>query len=497
MANFKPSKYQQALYDAMLEGKHNIICSAVAGAGKTTSIINSLNLLSAVDSKIFLAFNKAIVEELKKKITAPNTTVQTLHSAGFSAMMRTYKSKLDTYKYSNFLKDSIYLLSTTISVDTPSDEVSAFKRRVLRLLDLSRAGSLNNADDIIDCAMDHDIDLSGDEAEVVLKLMNWGIDQTAKIDFCDMIWITVIKNLRVQTYDWVFIDECQDLSPMQNKLFQMMIEPKSGKFIAVGDRAQSIQYFAGAGNDSFDNIKNLPNTIELPLSICYRCPKAVVAKAKELVPQIEAADWAEEGIVETVTDLKKAKAGDMILSRVTSELAKCCMKYIRAGIPAYVKGKDIGNGLKSIIKRSKKTNINDLFAFLADELYKIQTATAKKLKISIEEAKDDKRYIAFEDKINTLSVIADGCEDTGAIILKIDKLFKDSDKGICFSTIHKSKGLEADNVFIIALNKLPLKRAMKNPIQAQQEWNLYYVAITRARRALYLVDEETSKIKIS
>ena len=187
----------------------------------------------------------------------------------------------------------------------------------------------------------------------------------------------------------------------------------------------------------------------------------------------------------------------MVLSRVTSELAKCCMKYIRAGIPAYVKGKDIGNGLKSIIKRSKKTNINDLFAFLADELYKIQTATAKKLKISIEEAKDDKRYIAFEDKINTLSVIADGCEDTGAIILKIDKLFKDSDKGICFSTIHKSKGLEADNVFIIALNKLPLKRAMKNPIQAQQEWNLYYVAITRARRALYLVDEETSKIKIS
>lgn len=496
MSIFKPSKYQQALYDAMLEGKHNIICSAVAGAGKTTSIVNSLNLLPAIDSKVFLAFNKAIVEELKKKISAPNTTVQTLHSAGFSAMMRTYKSKLDTYKYSNFLKDSIYLLSSTVSVDTPSNEVSTFKMRVLRLLDLSRAGLLNNADDIIDCAMDHDIDLSGDEAEVVLKLMNWGIDQTAKIDFCDMIWITVIKNLRVQTYDWVFIDECQDLSPMQNKLFQMMIEPKNGKFIAVGDRAQSIQYFAGAGNDSFDNIKNLPNTIELPLSICYRCPKLVVEKAKELVPQIEAADWAEDGIVETVFDLKKAKAGDMVLSRVTSELVKCCMKYIRAGIPAYVKGQDIGNGLKSIIKRSKKTNINDLFTFLADELYKIQTTTAKRLNISMDEAKDDKRYIAFEDKINTLNVIADGCEDTGAMILKIDKLFKDSDKGICFSTIHKSKGLEADNVFIIALNKLPLQRAMKNPIQAQQEWNLAYVAYTRPKKALYLVAEETSKIKI-
>lgn len=496
MSTFKPSKYQQAIYDFIANGNGNAVVGAVAGSGKSTTIVNALNIIPSHKTKVFLAFNKAIVEELKKKVTAPNTTVQTLHSAGFSAMMRTYKSKLDTYKYTNFLKDSLYLLSETVSVDTPNDEVSAFKSRVLKLLDLSRAGLLNNADDIVDCAMAHDIDLSGDEAEVVLKLMQWGIDQVTKIDFADMIWITVMKNLRVQTYDWVMVDECQDLSPMQNKLFQMMVEPKNGRFVAVGDRAQSIQYFAGAGNDSFDNIANLPNTIELPLSICYRCPKSVVAKAKELVPQIEAAEWAEEGIVETVLDLKKAKAGDMVLSRVTSELVKCCMKYIRAGIPAYVKGQDIGAGLKSIIKRSKKTNVTELFEFLQDELYKIQTSTAKRLNISMEEAKDDKRYIAFEDKCNTLSVIADGCEDTGAMVKKIDVLFKDSDKGICFSTIHKSKGLEADNVFIIALNKLPLQRAMKNPIQAQQEWNLYYVAVTRSKKALYMVAEETSKIKI-
>ena len=138
----------------------------------------------------------------------------------------------------------------------------------------------------------------------------------------------------------------------------------------------------------------------------------------------------------------------------------------------------------------------DLFNFLHDELYKIQVSTAKRLNISMEEAKDDKRYIYFEDKMNTLSVIAYDCEDCGAMIKKIDTLFKDSDKGICFSTIHKSKGLEADNVFIIALNKWPLKKAMNNPIQAVQERNLQYVSITRAKKALYFVDEETSKIKI-
>lgn len=496
MANFKPSKYQQAVYDEMLKGEHNICISAVAGSGKSTTIVNALNILSANKSKVFLAFNKAIVEELKKKITAPNTTVQTLHSAGFSAMMHTYRSKLDTCKYSNFLKDSIYLLSSTISVDTPSDEAATFKMRVLNLLDLSRAGLLTNKENILECAELHDITISGDEAEVVLKLMQWGANQVARIDFTDMIWIPVVKNLRVQTYDWVMIDECQDLSPMQNKFFQMMVEPKNGKFIAVGDRQQSINYFCGADNNSFDNITKLPNTIELPLSICYRCPKLVVEKAKEFVPQIEAPEWANEGIVETISDLKKAKAGDMILSRVTSELVKCCMKYIRAGIPAYIKGKDIGSNLKNMIIRSKKTNINDLFSFLEDELYKIQTSIAKRLNISMEEAKENKRYAAFGEKILTLTVIADGCEDTKQMVGKIDTLFKDSDKGICFSTVHKSKGLEADNVFIIALDKLPLKKAMKNPVQAQQELNLCYVAYTRAKRALYFVAEDTSNIEI-
>lgn len=493
---FVPSKYQKAVFDFCVNGKGNGIISAVAGSGKSSTIVNALNVIPANQFKVFLAFNKAIVEELQKKITAPNTKVQTLHSAGFSAMMKAYGSKLDNYKYKNFLKDSIFLLSETISIDTSNDELICFKSRVSQLLDLSRAGLLTTVEEIEDCAAMHDIDLSGDEANVVLKLMDWGLKNVKKIDFADMIWITVVKNLKVQTYDWVFIDECQDLSPMQNKLFQMMIKPKTGRFLAVGDRAQSIQFFAGAGNDSFDNIANLPNTTELPLSICYRCPKLVVEKAKEFVPEIEAFEGRENGTVETVTDLKLAKAGDMILSRVTSELVKCCMKYIRAGIPAYVKGRDIGAGLKSLIKRSKKNEITDFFEFLQDELYKVQTATAKRLNITIEEAKDDIRVLALQDKINTLSVIAFDCEDTGVMMNKIDTLFKDSDKGICFSTIHKSKGLEADNVFIIALNKWPLQKAMKNPIQAVQERNLQYVSITRAKKALYFVAEETSKIKI-
>ena len=183
MSEFKPSKYQKAVYDFILNDSGNAVINAVAGSGKSTIIVNALNIIRAEKSKVFLAFNKVIVEELQKKVKAPNTKVQTLHSAGFSAMIYTYKSKLDSWKYKNFLKDNLYLMSQTNTVDSPNDEQLCFKNSVLNLLDLSRAGLQERVEDITNCAFELDMELEGDEANVVIKLMEWGIENTSKIDF--------------------------------------------------------------------------------------------------------------------------------------------------------------------------------------------------------------------------------------------------------------------------------------------------------------------------
>lgn len=47
------------------------------------------------------------------------------------------------------------------------------------------------------------------------------------------------------------------------------------------------------------------------------------------------------------------------------------------------------------------------------------------------------------------------------------------------STVHKAKGLEADNVFILATERMPNKRL------GSEENNICYVAITRAKKNLY------------
>lgn len=497
MANFIPSAYQSAIYNWIRTGNGNATVSAVAGSGKSTTIINALDLIPATDSKIFLAFNKAIVDELKLKVKAPNTDIKTLHSAGFASMMFTYKSKLNTYKYRKFLNDSLYLLSSKVTIDMADEEQSQFKQRVLRLLDLARVELANDTETIENLALKHDVEILYDESETVIKLMQWGVNQFREIDFTDMIWIPVMKKLRLKTYKWVMVDECQDLSPLQKELFMMMIDPRNGRFIAVGDPRQSINGFAGADTESFQKIAAIENTVELPLSICYRCASKIVEEAKTIVPYIEAREGAAEGKVETLemVKLEDFKPGDMVLSRVTSPLVSLCMKFIANGMAAYVKGREIGQNLANLVKRTKQMELDIMFDMLRNELYKLQVKIASKEKISMEEAKDEYAYIALQDKIECLHNISFGCMNAAELLKKIDDLFKDNSTGICCSTIHKSKGLESDRVFIIALDKLPLKRCMNIAWKAEQEMNLKYVAITRAKKELYYVNCEVKEIK--
>jgi len=63
-------------------------------------------------------------------------------------------------------------------------------------------------------------------------------------------------------------------------------------------------------------------------------------------------------------------------------------------------------------------------------------------------------------------------------------------------TIHSSKGLEFDTVFIIRLNKgiFPIEQSLKNKNKFEEELRLMYVAITRAKKNLYF---SYSKMKFS
>jgi ATP-dependent exoDNAse (exonuclease V) beta subunit len=96
----------------------------------------------------------------------------------------------------------------------------------------------------------------------------------------------------------------------------------------------------------------------------------------------------------------------------------------------------------------------------------------------------------FIDTIKALEALSDGITWKDDLIRKIDTIFSDNEKeGICLSTIHKAKGLEADNVFILCPSLMPSKYAKKEWEKIAEE-NLIYVAITRAKKTLNYISED-------
>ena len=127
----------------------------------------------------------------------------------------------------------------------------------------------------------------------------------------------------------------------------------------------------------------------------------------------------------------------------------------------------------------RKRNIDILISNLKSELRNF----AIKLKASgVLDIKEHSGYTALEDKTMALLFIAETSKDMFELKRKIRSIFTDKIEGIVLSTIHKIKGLEADRVFIIRPDILPMKT--NKPWEYQQEKNLEYVAITRSKNEL-------------
>lgn len=91
--------------------------------------------------------------------------------------------------------------------------------------------------------------------------------------------------------------------------------------------------------------------------------------------------------------------------------------------------------------------------------------------------------ISLEDFLNEISLVADVTE------------YKDNE-GVTLMTVHSAKGLEFDNVFIVGLEEsiFPHLNSFENKEQLEEERRLCYVALTRAKKRLWLVNAEARTI---
>ena len=483
MANPQYSDYQKAVFRFIQTGTGNAVINAVAGAGKTFTITKALELIPDSQRVIFIAFNRHIVDELKNKlatINKKNVDVMTIHSYGSKVVRRNMKSWVDADKVWKVC-DSLYP-----SWNVEPEIASGYVGRVKRLVELAKLNLIDTAADLYTVAMKHDIEILNGEIENAIQVKNITDKNTNTHDFNDMIYYPLRHNLRGEQYDWVFIDECQDLSTAQQELMKRAVKP-GGRFVAVGDPHQCIYGFAGADVESFKKLAAVPNTTQLPLSLTYRCAKNIVSHAQMLVPHIEALPGAEDGIVRHDGKISEFRTDDMILSRVNRPLITLCIRLLAQGEKAYVKGKDIGMNLTNMLKKTRRDNLAAAFKVLELEKTKMITKMIAR-GTSKEDAENSVLIKTYEEKLDAIDALSVGLSTVQQVIDRITQIFADEKTGICLSSVHKAKGLEADRVFIVEPQTLPAPWVKKD-WEREQEDNIHYVAITRARKELVYVPQ--------
>lgn len=465
------SKYQSAIFSEVATGQGHVVVEALAGSGKTSTIVEALKYIAAGMTALLCAFNRKIADELARR--APKgVDVKTLHSLGFAAVRAAWGNvRVDNDRVEKMLRAGFPRASY------------ADRAAVAKLVGLSKNLLLTSWDDIRDAAMGYDI--QGQNWELT-EIVDAALDcltackrRDGSIDFDDMIWLPPTLNLRVPSYDLVFVDETQDLNAAQLWLARKACKA-GGRIFAVGDRHQAIYAFRGADSQAIPRMISELTAKVLPLSVTYRCPQVVVDLAQQVVPEIQAAPGCIMGEIipaGPVTMLGNAQPGDFILSRKNAPLMGICLALLRRGVRATVQGRDVGRSLAAMIKRANAVSVADLVSWL--EAYR----QAEGEKLGRREAPES-AVEALNDKVDTLIALTDGAVTVADVLARIESLFQDDGPArvIC-STVHRAKGLEADQVWLM-VDTFKRKSPANDP---EGEKNIWYVAITRARRTLRMV----------
>jgi ATP-dependent DNA helicase UvrD/PcrA len=257
---------------------------------------------------------------------------------------------------------------------------------------------------------------------------------------------------------------------------------KDGRIIAVGDPAQRIYSWNGADFEGFDRFRERFSPRELELPICYRCPRKVVELAQTIVPDIQVFENAIDGelIDIEISDLQKyAKPPCVVLSRYNAPLVKHCLSFIRNQIPANILGRDIGDGLLALVKKSKKKKVDAFLKWLDKWALSERTRILAKYPGASTEV--------ISDKVECLYNLCEGANSIEEVKSNIKNLFEDEDEEgnrkaiVLFSSVHKYKGKEADVVFVL----MDTLRSF-----SEEENNIRYVAFSRAKQILYRVYKE-------
>ena len=451
------------------------------GTGKTFRLIRRVNAYVRTGTpyhKIgYFAFTRKAAGEARKRIGVDEKQApyfQTLHAFCFHLLNKTEEDIIQPHHYEDLGK----MLNVRVSfTDKYNEEETHFltcnnpyfqmiSRAINKNIDIEDEYNLNEHDrkDIYWPTLKH----------IYINLQEYK-KKNYLLDFNDLITQAIESN-KIPRFKAIFIDEAQDLSPLQWKLFDKLKEHCDDMYLA-GDDDQAIFAWAGADVNRF--IKEPAH--EKVLRYSRRVSKAVQQQSQITVDRIS-------GIRKHKEYLPRNEEGH---SQHISNLGQV----------------DLTKGKWLILTRTK-SNLLDIMKDLKRKNFYYQSNKGKSFKVGMYEAAvaytkwtmgeilDEKEISAVKEFIPTGNwdvkipwydkFVADQKEILYLRNLIASKENLKEKARIWLSTIHAIKGGEEDNVILSLHQGRTVQQGIKSSIDKQdEEHRVWYVGITRARNNLY------------
>ena len=471
------------------------------GTGKTTTLIKYVKTFKKLGTPIdkigYFAFTKKAAEEAIDRMLDSFPQLQkknlkhfrTLHSLAFDRL---------GLKKSQVMQDEHYedigrKLGIEVTVYSNGEEKTGFIDSDSEYFNIINAARIKN----IEPEEEYNTDMYSEDIDKhMLQILKDEVDNYKDafklVDFTDMIEKFNVSEL-CPKYDVVFIDEAQDLSPIQWKMYDIL-KKNSKHVILAGDDDQAIYGWAGADVKRFQD--EPAKSIVLPVS--YRVPQSVQHIADQLLSRIPddrriKKQWAprpESGTANYITSIEDAPLYDsdwLILARTNDKLLK----------------------LKPILK-----DMAIYFEIKGKKSYKIRLYTAIKNytrwthgdKLSLSECRDlfeflELEWVMKEERMYDLAEFGFTLDQNWYEVFKADpeeclyirEMLRSEEKlnsppRVKLSTIHAAKGGEAENVLLILDNTKKIREAVeKNEDKSDEEHRVWYVGVTRTKQNLYIL----------
>ncbi|XP_039201707.1 F-box DNA helicase 1 isoform X2 [Crotalus tigris] len=499
--DLQPTSEQQQILNHALTPGQRVKIVAFAGTGKTSTLIQYARKWSHLHF-LYLAFNKTIAKQASQ-LFPDNVKCKTIHSLAYAEVGKHYRRKLNLGSLTS------YLVSFVLSNRQGQSLFIRAKSVVQTLAAFFASADVSIAVDHtpIWCKNNHGEKVLVDQREKQIIVEEakeiWSKMQTLsptgemahRMTHDGYLKLWQLQKPSLSEYDVILVDEAQDCTPA---VMDIVLSQPCG-VILVGDPHQQIYTFRGAVN----TLSEVPHSRIFYLTQSFRFGSEIAyvgatildvskgVQKKTLVGNKQESDVSGVGVEGTVAHL----------SRTNKTVFEDAVKLTCGDAPAKI---HLLGGLKAF----GLEKIHDLWKLLHPELrLEIKDPFIKKWAekglASIKDYADKAEDKQLEIKIAIVETYRDRIPE---LVERITRCHVSAPKKAdhILGTVHKAKGLEFDTVQVAGdFASIPftwpyLERMPRSPPAVpEDEWNLLYVAVTRAKEGLILPRFLTDILKVA